>query len=335
LGNPPVSVVLPFKDSRACFRRSLDSLLAQSHTHFEVVLIDNGSSDGSHSIALDFAERDERFRCLTRAGSLVDALNFGLESARGKWIARMDSDDICHRDRLQLQLRAAEERHEETVVSCRVRSFPHSSVSKGYRSYEEWINSTTEPEEIEKNLFVESPVPHPTAFYHRLSVLKAGGYREQGLPEDYELWLRLWSRGFSFYRVPRILLGWRESPERLSRVSPDYSLSSFYRLKAMYLKHLPCLSDRVIYVAGTGQCARRFSGYLLREGFTILAFLSPERELHRESLRGRPVVSVKDWTYKKGVPVVVASRKPGARENIGLFLDSLGLVNMKDYVLCS
>lgn len=334
--NPPViSVVLPFKNSAPYLLRALQSISMQSYTDYEVVLVNNNSSDSSSSIAAKYSASDSRFRCISTPGTLVDALNSGLETAKGKWIARFDSDDICHRDRLLCQLKAAEEHGEKTVVTCRVRSFPSIDVSSGYRAYEGWINSSTEPREIERNLFVESPVPHPTAFYSRRSVLDAGGYMELGLPEDYELWLRLWSGGFSFYRVPRVLLAWRERADRFSRVSKVYSLSAFYRLKAMYLKHVPCLRGRRVYIAGTGQCARRLSGYLLREGFMIEAFLSPETSLRREILKGVQVISINQWTPEKGIPVLGASREQGAREKMRVFFDSIGMENMKDYVLCS
>jgi len=335
LNSPVISVVLPFKDTAPYLLRSLRSLADQSFTDFEVIMVDNGSSDASASIALKFASSDSRFRYHAASGSLVDALNCGLETAQGDWIARFDSDDICHRERLLLQLMAAVEHGDKTVISCRVRSFPMSEVSSGYRSYEDWINHSTEPAEIERNLFVESPVPHPTAFYNRRAVLHAGGYTELGLPEDYELWLRLWTCGFSFYRVPRVLLAWRERENRLSRVSSDYSLSAFYRLKAMYLKHVPCLRGKRVYVAGTGQCARRLSGCILKEGFEIEAFLSPGTSVHRKTIRGIPVASINGWVPQKGIPVLGASRKPGAREKIRVFLESIGLENMRDYVLCS
>lgn len=298
-------------------------------------MLDNGSTDSSPGIARSFAESDSRFRYVNASGSLVDALNLGLELARGEWVARFDSDDICHRDRLALQLEASSEFGRTTVISCMVRSFPASSVSTGYRAYESWVNSSVQPADIEKSIFIESPVPHPSAFYHGRMVLEAGGYREMGLPEDYELWLRLWKRGFSFYRVPRVLLGWRERSDRFSRTSSDYSLSSFYRVKAMYLKHVECLSGRRVCMAGTGQCARRLSGYLLKEGFEITSFLSPETDVRKETLRGIPVVSAHSWKPTEGVPVLVASREPGAREKISLFLESIGMKNMKDYVLCS
>lgn len=332
---PAVSIVLPFKNTEKYIERSLESLLNQSFRDFEVLMVNNGSSDRSASVAGDFAESDSRFRLLECSGSFVSALNLGLESASGKWIARFDSDDICHPERLLKQFGAAEEHGERTVVSCRVRSFPADKVSSGFRSYERWINSMEKPEEIERGIFIESPIPHPSAFYSRQSVISAGGYLDLGLPEDYELWLRLWSRGFSFFRVPETLLAWRERHDRFSRLSPDYSLTAFYRVKAMYLKHVDCLKNRRVCIAGTGQCARRLSVNLLREGFTIDAFLSPASQVRKKTIRGIPVLSVHEWSWKEGVKVLGASREPGARENIREYLESIGLENWKDYVLCS
>jgi len=330
-----VSVVLPFKDSESFLEAALRSLISQTLTDFEVIMVDNGSSDSSRQIAISFCENDSRFKLFRSDGGLVNALNSGLDHAHGRWVARFDSDDICHPDRLRSQLAAAEENGEKTVVSCRVRSFPDSAVSDGYRHYESWINNLESPEDIEHNLFVESPVPHPSAFFGREAVIEAGGYSDCGLPEDYELWLRLWSRGFRFIRVPKTLLAWRERPDRFSRISSAYSLTSFYRAKAKYLGLVPCLQGKRVFVAGSGQTARRLGKHIQREGFVIEAFLSPVPVAEGRMLRGRPVVCISSWEITKGLPIVVASRKPGASLAVQSYFESNGLVNWKDFVLCS
>jgi len=335
LGSPAVSVVLPFKDSESFLETALDSLVSQTFADFEVIMVDDGSSDSSRCIANGFCLRDTRFKLCQGGRGLVKALNSGLSHARGKWIARFDSDDICHPGRLSSQLAAAEESGEKTVVSCRVRSFPDSAVSLGYRRYESWINRLESPEDIEHNLFVESPVPHPSVFYSREAVIEAGGYSDCGLPEDYELWLRLWSLGFRFVRVPKTLLAWRERPDRFSRVSSVYSLTSFYRAKAKYLGLVPCLQGKKVFVAGAGQTARRLGKHIQREGFVIQAFLSPVPVPEGRLLRGCPVVDISSWENIQGLPIVVASRKPGAAQAMQGFLEGKGLVNWKDFVLCS
>ncbi len=327
--------MVPYRNSSRCFHRALQSLSRQAFRDFEVVTVDNRSTDGSSLIAESFAASDPRFRSASCEGSLVDALNLGLYLSTGRWIARFDSDDICHRDRLGMQFSLAERLGERTVVSCRVRSFPAPLVSRGYRNYENWINSLVTDREIKGEIFVESPVPHPSAFFHRASIIGEGGYLDSGMPEDYELWLRLWSRGFGFARVPRVLLGWREGRDRLSRVSPVYSLTSFYRLKAKYLASSGILPLGRAFVAGTGQCARRLSGCLVKEGVIIEAFISPLEEPGNRIIRGRPVIGAGRWKPVEGVPVLGASREHGARNSIRKYLEGFGLENMKDYVLCS
>lgn len=332
---PAISVVIPFRNSGSFIERALDSIAKQTFPHFEVVMVNNRSGDSSVPIARSFADSDDRFRLLGSDGGYVEALNHGLEQARGKWVARFDSDDICHPERLSLQFAAAEALGEKTVVSCRIRSFPDPLVSGNYRRYEAWINGAEGHTDIEHGLFIESPIPHPTAFYSRKGILDAGGYLDAGLPEDYELWLRLWSMGYGFHRVPRTLVAWREHEDRFSRRSSMYSQTSFYRTKAKYLGLVPCMSAKVVCIAGFGQCAKRLSGHLLREGFSVRAFLSPFTSATKPLLRGIPVVSAEAWHPEKGVPVLCASRKSGAREKMREFLQGRGLVNWRDFILCS
>jgi len=335
LSAPPVSVLLPFKNAISYLEEALASLAVQSMADFEVVAVDDGSTDGSGEAVSKWCGLDDRFRYLENPGrGLVDALNAGLLRCRGEWVARMDADDICHPDRLKKQLEAAGRRGERTVITCRVSSFPESSVTDGFRAYENWLNSLETPDEIERNLFVESPVPHPTAFFHRKSVISEGGYLERELPEDYELWLRLWSKGYTFERVPETLLRWREREDRYSRVSGTYSMEKFYRLKARYLRFVPCMSGRRIFVAGAGQAARRLGRCLMGEGFAVEAFLAP-RGGRGDTLLGRPVLTPDVLTERGDVPIAVATRASGAGEEIRKLLLSLGLSEWSDFVMCS
>ena len=333
---PAVSVLLPFKNAEKYLDSALASIAGQTFGDFEMVLVDDKSVDSSVRIAEEWCSKDSRFVIVDSAGTgLVDALNNGLERCRGTWIARMDADDISLPERIEKQFRLAVSMDSHTVVSCRVHSFPDSDVTRGYRLYESWLNNLTEPEEIEKNLFIESPVPHPSAFYHRRSILAEGGYTERELPEDYELWLRLWSRGFRFARVPEILLHWRDRADRLSRTSSAYSLTNFYKLKAKYLEHVPCMAGKNVFVAGSGQTARRLGKCLQDSGFHIEAFIDPSESRQGKRLRGRPVAGPGEFSERPDIPVVIASRLPGARKSIIDFLNGLGFIEWENYVACS
>ncbi len=332
----PVSAVLPFRDEARWLPGALESLARQRMDRFEAVLVDDGSSDGSPDTVREFCRRDSRFRLISSRGrGLVDALNTGLEEARGEWVARFDADDFSHPDRLSLQLDLAGSLGSRSVVSCLVRCFPRNALSGGYRKYEAWINSLVNHGDITREMFIESPVPHPGAFFHRKEVIGAGGYRDQGLPEDYELWLRLWSLGFRFGKVPRNLLAWRERPDRFSRKSSNYSLTAFYRTKAMYLDRVPFLRERRVVIAGSGQTARRLSLWMIRSGFRVEAFIGTRGNGTGGFLRGIPVVGPEGLDDYSGIPVVAASREPGARARIRCYLAGRGLVEGRDFLVCA
>lgn len=335
MAEPEVSVALPFRDAGAWIGAALESLAEQTFDDFEVLMVDDGSTDGGPGTAASFASRDSRFRLLRAGGSgIVQALNQALAEARGRWIARMDADDVCHPGRLEAQRRLAVESGPGHVVSCLVRCTGRPAA--GWRFYERWVNSLVEPEDIGRSMFVESPIPHPTAFFARDAVLAAGGYAEGPFPEDYELWLRLWTAGASFRKVPEVLLDWRDRPDRLSRTSPRYSTEAFFALKARYLRGSRAVAGRSeVILWGPGPWGRRFHDLLAREGIRVECFVDINPRRVGGTIRGRPVISPRDPVLRSGLPVLVCVRSRGAGARIAGELEAMGLSGGVDYLLCT
>ncbi|MCX5738329.1 MAG: glycosyltransferase family 2 protein, partial [Proteobacteria bacterium] len=117
-----VSVLLPARDAAATLPACLASIRRQSESRFECVLVDDGSRDATRTIAESAARSDTRFRVIaTDRHGLVAALNTGLAACRAPLIARMDADDLMHRDRLALQLGALAAQPQLAGVGCHVR----------------------------------------------------------------------------------------------------------------------------------------------------------------------------------------------------------------------
>jgi hypothetical protein len=334
-----ISVVLPFRDASEFLEEALFSLQAQDWTDFEAVLVDDASIDGSADLARRFAAADKRFRIVPSAGEgIAAALNTGLRSARGRWVARLDADDVCHPARLSKQLELARCLDPLCVIGCLVRCT--GSAGEGWRTYEKWINSLVSPEEIERSIFIESPMAHPTVLFDREAVLAEGAYREGDFPEDYELWLRLWARGFSFRKVPEVLLDWRDSEQRLSRTSPKCCPGAFLATKAAFLKYAPAIKghDKVI-VWGAGRAGKNLTDCLRTNGLDVEAFVDVAPRRIGGSARGRPVISPGDLhglrSETGNPPVLTAVRSRGARDTVKRSLEGLGLSDWVDFVLCS
>jgi len=332
--DPLVSVLLPVRDAVPFLARCLASLRRQSLTDFEVIAVDDGSSDGSSQALDELAARDSRMRVLHQpASGLVAALNAGLALCRAPLVARMDADDISHPRRLELQVLELDTRPELGVVSCRVRHFPWHSVGEGFRLYELWLNSLLTPRDIARERFVESPLAHPSAMVRREVIEDVGGYRDLDWPEDYDLWLRILEKGVEVGKLDPYLYFWREHQERLTRRDSRYSTSSFLRCKAHFLLRGPLAGCSRVVVWGAGQTGRRLSKPLLEGGAPIEAFVDIDPEKIGRTLRGRPVIGADALPalLGQGTVVLAAVASRGARALIREQLDALGLVEGVGY----
>ncbi len=329
---PEITVLMPVRNAEPTLDAAVGSITAQTWSDFELLVIDDHSTDASPELLDAWRRRDRRIRIEGCRGSgLIDALNTGLAMARAPLVARLDADDLAHPRRLELQRAFVRHRPGLTVVSCLVESIPRGRVMEGYRVYERWLNGLTEPAAISREIFVESPLPHPSVLYRRDAILDAGGYRDAGWAEDYDLWLRLHGLGHRFAKVPEVLLYWRDLPSRLSRTHPRYAVERFLAAKAHFLARGP-LRRRPAVIWGAGPIGRRISRHLLREGVEILAFIDVDRRKIGRTLRSRPILAPGAIPIADGAVVLAAVASRHARELIRRRLESRFLREGKDFV---
>lgn len=331
---PAVSIVLPFFNAAATLAEALDSIAVQSFGDYELLAIDDGSNDGSAERVARYAARDRRIRLL-RPGRVgfVAAVNLGLEAARGEWVARMDADDRMHPQRLQRQWQTIAADPALALVGTRVRLFPEGQIQNGMREYVRWQNACTEPETIAAEIYVESPIAHPTMLYRRETVRGLGGYRDGELPEDYDLLLRLHAAGHRMAKVPEALVDWRDGPTRLSRTDPRCSRQAFDRLRAEYLARDPRLAgDRPLVFWGAGRKTRRRTDWLRAHGHRPAAWVDIDPRKVGNRVDGVPVVAP-EWLDRPERPFVLSYvNRHGAAARIADHLERLGYRRGRDYL---
>jgi glycosyltransferase involved in cell wall biosynthesis len=329
---PLVSVLLPARDAATTLNLSLKSLARQSFSDFECVVIDNGSCDSTSGVAREFAQGDARFRLIgVPERGIVPALNAGIAACRGRFVARMDADDVMHRQRLASQVAMLEARSELTAVGCHVRLFPRRILTDGMRAYESWLNAIDSSERLRAEAFVECPIAHPTLMI-RTEVLAELGYRDRGWPEDYDLILRLLASGHELGVVPRRLLGWRDGPARLSRTAPEYTSDRITACKAAFLCQT-FLRDASEYVLwGYGDTGRVLSRALSTHGKkpAHIVELHPGRIGQR--IAGAPVISPSELGSLPRRPLIVSVAGAVPRSQIRSALFELGYRDTVDFV---
>jgi len=186
---PLVSVLIPFKNSGQYISGCIESVLRGTFTNFEMLLIDDFSSDNSREIAENFSQKDSRISILsTESPGLIHALNKGLNLSQGQFVARMDSDDISHPERLKKQVNELLESPQIVLTSCLVDCFGEVKLTEGLHKYIKWVNSCVTSSQIAEGLFIESPLPHPSVMFRRAPIMKLGGYKNYQGPEDFDLW---------------------------------------------------------------------------------------------------------------------------------------------------
>lgn len=257
-------------------------------------MFDDGSEDETFAAAETFARTDPRFRIVgqERVG-LVPALQRAVPASDSELLARIDGDDICRPERLRKQVERLDAEKDLAAVGSLVNSFSSiGPVKQGMKRYTDWLNSKVSSEEIERALFVESPLCHPSVTMRREAYERSCGYVDDELPEDYRLWLDFYRRGFKTAKVPEVLLDWRDRPERLTRTDPRYGPDRFAALKLRCLLSTVLADKKRLCIWGAGKTGRRWSRQLTEAGMEISEFIDIDPAKIGHSVHGRPVVSI-------------------------------------------
>jgi glycosyltransferase involved in cell wall biosynthesis len=336
VSSPLVSVLLPCYQAAETLDQALDSLARQTFCDFEILAVDDGSTDATPAILDSWARRDRRLRLIRRRHTgIIEALNTSLAESRGTYLARMDADDISALERLERQAAFLDTHPDIAIVSCLVTGFPAGQIRTGFQLYIEWLNSLLEDSDIRREMFVESPIAHPSAMLRREWLEKIGGYQERGWPEDYDLWLRLYLAGARFAKVPAELLAWREAPERLTRRDNRYSVENFLRAKAYYLAQGPAKGKDAVFIWGAGMMGRRISKHLQRQNLPMVAFFDVDGKKIGSTRRGLPILAPEDlpvwWRRYQNPVLLVAVGARGARPIIRTTLSATNLTEGNDW----
>jgi glycosyltransferase involved in cell wall biosynthesis len=254
---PRVSVLLPVKNGMPYFHEALASVLAQSFTDFEVIVIDDHGVDDSIPVARLFA--DPRIVIVDGGGQgLAHALNVGLNAARGEYIARHDADDTSAPDRLQRQVAYLDQHPDVGVVASRTAFIDQ----RGEPTENNWTRAVAtqwdqalSPAAIAALMPQTCCIVHGSVMTRRALIVEQGGYNA-ALPvsQDYDLWLRLLPH-CQFAKLPERLYSFRIHPLQTSAARGREQARQSISAKLRYLmatQSLPAAPRAGILGSGTG-----------------------------------------------------------------------------------
>ncbi|NND00604.1 MAG: glycosyltransferase [Gammaproteobacteria bacterium] len=338
-----VSVLMPVRNGGAYLYDAVTSILNQQSVELELVIIDDHSTDH----ACNSLPADRRIKTVSSPGKgIVAALNHGISVAQFPYIARMDADDIAADHRLHTQLKHLIDHPELDICGAKVKIFNESNtIAEGYLHYQTWINGLCQPTEIEREFFVESCIPHPTALLRRELLEALGGYHDSAWPEDYDLWFRALLDGAVFGKPDNPdLLHWRDHQQRLSRVDHRYEKQKFLRCKAHYLsRYLRQKGIEHCHVWGTGPTGLKLHDYLTSSAMPVTGFIDVNAKMRNRRKRGKivaiapqePALFATQCTSIANSIIVVAVSARGARARIREYLTSAGQTESTDFIFAA
>ena len=332
---PLVTVIMPCYNAGRTVARAIKSIQSQTFRDWELIVINDGSTDKSGNIVKELAKTDPRIHLHNRPHQgVVGASNYGLFHAKGAMIARMDADDVSRPQRLERQVEALVSDPSLGAVSCLVHFAGNPETAGGYAHHVEWANRCITPEQIALNRFIDLPVPHPTLMFRRDLIEKCGPYNDNDFPEDYEWVLRWISKGISVGKIEDVLFDWHDPPSRLSRNDPRYDMAAFHACKAPYLAQAIAQSgcaDRQLWIAGAGRPARKCARPLEQSWKPASGYIDIDPKKIGRIISGCPVVHLDNLPRKADAVIVSYVGTRGARDVIRKNLRARGRVEGEDF----
>ena len=230
MGTPEISVIMSVYNGERYLKEAIDSVVNQSFESWELIIINDCSTDSSAEILADFASRDERIKVHTNEVNLKlpTSLNKGISLAQGKYIARMDADDICLRDRFEKQYKFMEENSDIALSSCRFMTVKDGVYMSG------GAGGRVDNEALRAMLLMGNPILHPGVIA-KAEVMKKFGYDTTlTCTEDLELWTRMATENQKIEILPECLMIYRLHDKQITSTTLERQRTEVLKIQKKY-----------------------------------------------------------------------------------------------------
>lgn len=235
--NNLISVILPVYNGEKYLAEAIESILNQTYINFEFIIINDGSKDNSLEIIRKYEKQDSRIIIISRENrGLIVTLNEGIENSKGKYIARMDQDDISLPIRFEEQVSVLESDKKIVVCGSLINIFGEIRKSKIGKYY-------IEDKEIKANLLISCCFAHPSVMIRRDTLIENNIYYNENFPnaEDYYLWTQLAKVG-NFANIGKVLLNYRFLNTSMTRLAEKESEKRFNIVKNIIQESLSLIN---------------------------------------------------------------------------------------------
>lgn len=261
---PLISILMPVYNAMPFLSECLESICNQDYSNWELLAVNDFSTDNSGSVLAAYAKKDKRIKVYqNQAKGIIPALHLAFAKSSGEVISRMDADDRMPLDKLTKMQALLSKKGKTTVVTGLVKYFSATGIRDGYHRYEQWLNTILSEGRAYEEIYRECVVPSPAWMIHREDLVTCGAFEANQYPEDYDLVFRFYEAGFKIATVPALVHYWRDHPERSSRTMEQYANSAYFALKVPYFLKLDYDRARPLVLWGAGKKGKSVAKLLL------------------------------------------------------------------------
>lgn len=256
---------MPVKNAGPFLKECVDSILSQTESNWELIAVNDGSTDDSYSILEAYSQKDPRIHVLDNPGDgIIEALRTAYSNSSGDFITRMDADDLMFTNKLEVLKRNIETNGLGSLAVGKVKYFSDDELRGGYIYYENWLNGLTEKGTNYTEVYRECVIPSPCWMVYRSDLDKCKAFEPNIYPEDYDLCFRFKEAGLKPIPCSDVLHHWRDHSTRTSRNDPNYADNRFLDLKLKWFLELDYDSTKTLVVWGAASKGKELAKGLIK-----------------------------------------------------------------------
>jgi glycosyltransferase involved in cell wall biosynthesis len=329
---PLVSIIMAAKNTEPFISSCLDSSQAQTYTNWELIAVNDHSTDRTADILKEYAKKDSRIKIInSKREKLIPALKEGVPHCTGELLNRMDSDDRMPKYKLEVLVNEWMKYGKGHVIAGGTKHFVESGeVGGGFLRYDAWLNEVAKNGRHYEEIYRECVIPSHCWIIHKDDFDRVKGFQPEVYPEDYDLCFRFYKNNLKIIGIDRVLHYWRDHSIRISRTWDEYKDNRYFEMKLRYFFELDRDHRRPLVLWGAGRNGKDFALQLSDyEGDVIWITDNPKKvgkDIYGIRLHSSDHIS---QLINPQIIVVVAS--PSDQVQIRNKLDCMGKKPITDY----
>jgi len=305
-----ISIIMPVYNAAKYISECLDSIIGQDFRDWELVAVDDFSTDESRAIISQYAHMDSRINILSNnVKGISPALELGYSHCEGNYITRMDADDIMPVEKLGQLYYSVKEKSKAVAVGKVQYLRSDKPLAAGYERYAAWLNNLIDTNTHFQNIYKECVLPSPCWMMSGQTFEWLGGFQSWAYPEDYDLVFRMYKHNLEVIGIDKVLHIWRDHDSRSSRNDDNYADQNFTHMKVHYFLELDKKNEQELILWGAGRAGKAVAKLLVTND-QVFTWVTDNQNKIGHDIYGNTLQSLDILNEKRNCQIITAIKTP-------------------------